>query len=199
MADMQYQIQSQTMGYGNVTESLMGTIPEHPTADEVMHSSAMRRTFNGLLFDPSSGPVTGDASQGGPPAGGGIPWMDVHNDTMFLNLNYADFTPIWGVRSPGEISLRLCLFLPTLIISLLGNIGILASVSRVPALRTPTNYFLCNMAASDLITSVCCGADALVGDMYQNYELGAIGCSLGAFTKGKKLSLKKLIEKSIST
>jgi len=52
-------------------------------------------------------------------------------------------------------------------------------------LRTPTNYFIVNLAVCDLMVTSLCTWVHLVGDLTHDWLLGAFFCKFNGFAQGK--------------
>ncbi|XP_043663044.1 allatostatin-A receptor [Drosophila teissieri] len=88
---------------------------------------------------------------------------------------------IWLHKSNGEITWKICTFVPLIAFGLYGNFTMLFLIATNRSLRSPTNLIIANMAVADLLTLAICPAMFMVNDFYQNYQLGCVGCKLEGF------------------
>ncbi|XP_017044914.1 neuropeptide FF receptor 2 [Drosophila ficusphila] len=88
---------------------------------------------------------------------------------------------IWLHKSDGEITWKICTFLPLIAFGLYGNFTMVYLIAANRSLRSPTNLIIANMAVADLLTLAICPAMFMVNDFYQNYQLGCVGCKLEGF------------------
>lgn len=102
-----------------------------------------------------------------------------------IDVSQWDFpADIWLIKPNGESIVKVATILPVVLIGVLGNGLLLNIISRNRALRTPTNFLLANMAAADLVTLIFCPVMFICKDLFQIYQLGAIGCKLEGFIQG---------------
>lgn len=121
-----------------------------------------------------------------------------NNDYQMMNFS----DPIWLRKSSGEMAWKITLFLPILILSVVGNSLIIYVIFKFPQSRNCTNLFICNMAIADFFATFFCAWAILTTNLYQNYVLGSIYCQFEGFSKGKthlKLIGLKLIVFNIKT
>ena len=69
-------------------------------------------------------------------------------------------------------------------LSLIGNVAVLFVVARNKRLHTPTNYFIVNLAVSDIMVTSSCTWVHLVDDLTEGWVLGAFFCKLNSFAQG---------------
>ncbi|XP_030387713.1 neuropeptide FF receptor 2 [Scaptodrosophila lebanonensis] len=88
---------------------------------------------------------------------------------------------IWLHKSSGEMTWKVCTFVPLIIFGLYGNYMMIFLIATNRTLRSPTNLIIANMAAADALTLLICPVMFLLNDFYQNYPLGSVGCKLEGF------------------
>ena len=75
-----------------------------------------------------------------------------------------------------------------MIIGLLGNVLVMYVVWSSKAMRTTTNYFLVNLALSDLMVTLSCMWVRLVDDLSEGWVLGGFFCRFNSFAQGKVMN-----------
>lgn len=80
-------------------------------------------------------------------------------------------------------ALKVLLFVPIVILSMLGNSIMIFVLIRYKSLRSYINILLGNMALSDLLASIFVTWAGLAIDLYQNYPLGSYYCKVESFLK----------------
>ncbi|XP_017066482.1 neuropeptide FF receptor 2 [Drosophila eugracilis] len=108
--------------------------------------------------------------------------------TSFSSSNEFDFSKwdfpaerIWLHKPSGEITWKICTFVPLIAFGLYGNFTMVYLIATNRSLRSPTNLIIANMAVADLLTLAICPAMFMLNDFYQNYQLGCVGCKLEGF------------------
>ncbi|KAH3716963.1 QRFP-like peptide receptor [Dreissena polymorpha] len=85
--------------------------------------------------------------------------------------------PIW------EIVIKITFYSILIISAVLGNSLIILVVARTKRMQTTSNYFLVNLAVSDLLVTVCCSWVRLVDDLTEGWVLGNVFCKLNSFAQ----------------
>ncbi|KAJ8979335.1 hypothetical protein NQ317_006949 [Molorchus minor] len=99
-----------------------------------------------------------------------IDWSSIDtSNTSFINS-------IWISKEASEMILKTSLFLPVVILGLIGNILVIYILVKNLHIRTPTNLLIGNMAVADLLSLLIHPWVALTYDFFQNYQLGQVGC-----------------------
>ncbi|KAH3892524.1 hypothetical protein DPMN_016642 [Dreissena polymorpha] len=88
--------------------------------------------------------------------------------------------PIW------EMAIKITFYIILMMCSLLGNILIIIVVVRSKRMQTTTNYFIVNLAISDLLVTACCSWVRLVDELTEGWVLGNIFCKLNSFAQGRR-------------
>jgi len=76
--------------------------------------------------------------------------------------------------------------------SLIGNVSVLFVVARNKRMHTPTNYFIVNLAISDIMVTSSCTWVHLVNSLTEGWVLGAFFCKLDSFAQGTTLRTHRL-------
>ncbi|KAH3892521.1 cholecystokinin receptor-like isoform X2 [Dreissena polymorpha] len=103
--------------------------------------------------------------------------LDYDNE---INYNYPvpfKQVPLW------EMILKITIYSLLLLIAIIGNILIMVVVARNKRMQTTTNYFLVNLAVSDLLVTACCSWVRLVDDLTEGWVLGKVFCKLNSFAQ----------------
>ncbi|KAH3892525.1 hypothetical protein DPMN_016643 [Dreissena polymorpha] len=103
--------------------------------------------------------------------------LDYDNE---LNWNYP--VPLKKVAI-WEIILKITLYSLLILIAIVGNILIIVVVARNKRMQTTTNFFLVNLAVSDLLVTACCSWVRLVDDLTEGWVLGNFFCKLNSFAQ----------------
>ncbi|KAI2797268.1 hypothetical protein BLOT_011249 [Blomia tropicalis] len=91
---------------------------------------------------------------------------------------------IWGHAPPIEIALKSTLVFMICLVGLISNLLVILIVLRQPKIRQHTvNIYIVNLAIADFLTTLFTPIDALVTNIFQNYELGPVMCKLEIFIK----------------
>jgi len=72
-----------------------------------------------------------------------------------------------------------------IVTSLLGNTAVILIVWRERHMRTPTNFFIVNLAVCDLMVTSLCTWIHLLGDLTHDWLLGAFFCKFNSFAQGE--------------
>ena len=86
--------------------------------------------------------------------------------------------PLW------EAVFKVAIYSNIIVLSLVGNILIVVVVVCNKRLRTTTNYYIVNLAISDLLVTLSCSWVHLVGDLTTGWVLGTFFCKLNSFAQG---------------
>lgn len=88
-----------------------------------------------------------------------------------------------------EAGLKVAFYAVVMVIALLGNILVIVIVYRSKRMHTTTNYYLVNLAASDLAVILSCSWVHLATDLSEGWILGAFFCKFNSFVQGKSIHL----------
>lgn len=117
------------------------------------------------------------------------------NVTFFANSSNSliDFGDISNIDYIGtfkyipltEVVLKILLFVLIILTAVVGNILIIVVVAWNKRLRTTTNYYIVNLAVSDLFVTICCSWVYLVTHLTDGFILGPFFCKFNTFAQGK--------------
>ncbi|XP_062604204.1 QRFP-like peptide receptor isoform X1 [Saccostrea cucullata] len=112
---------------------------------------------------------------------------------MNLNetFNFSDFDtrnheyPLHMLESTpaGEAAVKITVYVLLILIALIGNTLIILVVLKNKRMQTTTNYFLVNLAVSDLVVSLSCSWVHLVDDLTEGWVLGEFFCPFNTFAQ----------------
>ena len=104
------------------------------------------------------------------------------DDVNLTNIPYMGVLhtpPIW------EIAVKSTVVAIMILVALLGNSLVVYIVARDRRMHTTTNYFLVNLAVSDLMVTLSCSWVHLVDDLTEGWVLGAFFCKFNSFSQGQ--------------
>lgn len=113
-------------------------------------------------------------------------------DTRHHDYPLSMLTPV----PVGEAAVKITIYTLLILIALIGNTLIILVVLKNKRMQTTTNYFLVNLAVSDLVVSLSCSWVHLVDDLTEGWVLGAFFCSFNSFAQGKAAMFKVATNKS---
>ncbi|XP_064457759.1 gastrin/cholecystokinin type B receptor-like [Ornithodoros turicata] len=108
--------------------------------------------------------------------------MNGWNATVLYN--FSDFERVWYKLSGPPLVLQCLPYVPVILFGTFGNLAILCVVAANREMRKRTNFFICNMAVADLLTTVVSSWQVLVTNVYQFYVLGGVFCRLEGLFQG---------------
>ena len=82
------------------------------------------------------------------------------------------------------LSLQSTVYGVVILLSLIGNVAVLFVVARNKRMHTPTNYFIVNLAISDIMVTSSCTWVHLVDNLTEGWVLGAFFCKINSFAQG---------------
>ena len=117
------------------------------------------------------------------------------NDNSTGNVSYYDYdyydlsqfpypkpfkqVPTWE----AVVKVFFCILI--IVLALIGNITIILIVWKNKRMRTTTNFYIVNLAVSDLMVTCSCTWVNLVDDLTEGWVLGAFFCKFNSFVQGK--------------
>ena len=117
---------------------------------------------------------------------------DTYYDESFLYAYFANFSPsdmdyplerksvpLW------EALVKVLVCSNIVLLSLVGNILVILVVIYNKRLRTTTNYFIVNLAVSDLLVTCSCSWVTVAADLTDQWILGSFFCKFNSFAQGK--------------
>ncbi len=87
--------------------------------------------------------------------------------------------PLW------EIVLKCVAYGIIILLAFIGNLLVVFIVWQNKRMRTTTNYFIVNLAVSDLMVTSSCTWVHLVDDLTEGWVLGAFFCKFNSFAQGE--------------
>lgn len=102
-------------------------------------------------------------------------------DLLFLKISYPG--QIRQVSVP-EATIKITLYVILMMFSITGNVLVIATVCKSRRMHTTTNYYIANLAVSDLCVAVSCGWVHVVDDLTEGWVLGWFFCKFNSFMQG---------------
>ncbi|XP_035670853.1 neuropeptide FF receptor 2-like [Branchiostoma floridae] len=81
-------------------------------------------------------------------------------------------------QSPAVIVVFVIGYLSVFVVCIIGNILVIYVVMKIPRMRTVTNYFILNLATSDLLVAIFCIPFTLVDNIIKGWPFGGFMCRL---------------------
>lgn len=85
--------------------------------------------------------------------------------------------PVW------EILLKIFIYVLVIVMATTGNCLVITVVFTNSRMRTTTNYYIVNLAASDLLVTLSCSWVHLVSSLNEDWVLGAFFCKFNSFAQ----------------
>ena len=83
-----------------------------------------------------------------------------------------------------EAILKIAIYSIIMITAIIGNVLIILVVVRNKSMRTTTNFYIVNLAVSDLLVTCFCTWVRLVDNLTEGWVLGTFFCKANTFTQG---------------
>ena len=83
-----------------------------------------------------------------------------------------------------EAILKIAIYSIIMITAIIGNFLIILVVVRNKSMRTTTNFYIVNLAVSDLLVTCFCTWVRLVDNLTEGWVLGTFFCKANTFTQG---------------
>ena len=130
--------------------------------------------------------VLGVATAAGEGGGDGSPPYGMDYD-----LNSPDFTRF--IPYPGELRdvpswevvIKIVFYTFIIAVAVLGNLAVVIIVARNKRMWTTTNFYVVNLAVSDLSVTLTSTWVHLVDDLTEGWVLGAFFCKFDSFAQGE--------------
>ncbi len=84
-----------------------------------------------------------------------------------------------------EAAIKILFYVIIIFVSLVGNLAVVFVVWWNKKMRTTTNFYIVNLAISDLMITLSCQWVHLVDDLTEGWVLGAFFCKFNSFAQGK--------------
>ena len=86
-----------------------------------------------------------------------------------------------------EAILKIAIYSIIMITAIIGNVLIILVVVRNKSMRTTTNFYIVNLAVSDLLVTCFCTWVRLVDNLTEGWVLGTFFCKANTFTQGNTM------------
>lgn len=101
-------------------------------------------------------------------------------DTMYIEYPLdLKKVPIW------EMGIKITVYTIIILLAIAGNMLIIIVVAKNKRMQSTTNFFIVNLAVSDLLVTVCCTWVHLVDNLTEGWVLGNFFCKVNSFAQGK--------------
>ncbi len=107
-------------------------------------------------------------------------------DALYDETRYLNYPGIFKETPMWEIVVKATFYVIIILVALLGNLAVVATIWKKQRLHTTTNYYLVNLAVSDLMVTLSCTWVHLVDDLTENWVLGAFFCRINSFVQSKQ-------------
>lgn len=87
--------------------------------------------------------------------------------------------PLW------EVVVKILFYTFIMAVAILGNLAVVIIVAKNKRMWTTTNFYMVNLAVSDLMVTLTCTWVHLVDDLTEGWILGAFFCKFDSFAQGK--------------
>lgn len=112
-----------------------------------------------------------------------INYSTVDNESLYMDISQMMYPLPWRIAL-WEAILKIVFYVITIILSLIGNSLIIIIVFRYKHMQTPTNYYIVNLAISDLMVTISCSWVHLVIALTKDWVLGDFFCKFNTFAQG---------------
>lgn len=119
-------------------------------------------------------------------------WSDIYSMKNFSseimeNLDYSSLEYVGEIKKvpAWEMSLKIIVYSLIMCLALVGNLLIIIVVGKNKRMQSTTNYFIVNLAISDLLVTCCCTWVRLVDDITEGWVLGDFFCKVNSAAQGK--------------
>ena len=96
-----------------------------------------------------------------------------------------DYPGVFVARPTWEVVLKGTICALIMLLAIVGNLLVIYIVWRNKRMRTATNFYIVNLALSDLMVTVSCTWVQVVDDVTEGWALGAFFCKFNSFAQGK--------------
>lgn len=83
-----------------------------------------------------------------------------------------------------EIAIKSLFYAIIMVPAIAGNIMVILVVFRNTRMRTTTNYYIVNLAVSDILVTMSCSWVHLVNSVTNSWVLGSFYCKFNSFAQG---------------
>ena len=123
-----------------------------------------------------------------PPGGGPAPLEPDLGDYDVDSPDFTRFIPYPGEMRQvpqWEVVTKIIFYTFIMAVAVLGNLAVVIIVARNKRMWTTTNFYIVNLAVSDLMVTLTCTWVHLVDDLTENWVLGAFFCKFDSFAQGE--------------
>ena len=103
----------------------------------------------------------------------------LHGVTATFDFLVCRSVPAW------EVAVKISVNVLIMMVAILGNLAVVIVVARNKRMQTTTNYYLVNLAISDLMVTLSCTWVHMVDDQTEGWVLGAFFCKINSFMQGR--------------
>jgi heme/copper-type cytochrome/quinol oxidase subunit 4 len=86
-----------------------------------------------------------------------------------------------------EAAAKIATYSVAIVMSVIGNLAVIVTVACRRSMHTTTNYYLVNLAVSDLAVTLSCSWVHLVSDLTEGWILGSFFCKANSFVQGQNV------------
>lgn len=92
-----------------------------------------------------------------------------------------------------EMGVKITICVSIELVAIVGNLLIIIIIAQSPKMRNVTNYYILNLAISDLLVGLFAIWIHLVDDLTQGWVLGSFLCKFNPFMQSKRLFFRKYV------
>ncbi|KAK7003352.1 cholecystokinin receptor type A [Biomphalaria glabrata] len=107
------------------------------------------------------------------------------DNTTSLNLSKLPYPHTIEFKPMLEMIFKTLLYVPIIVLTIIGNTIVIAVVAKNKRMQTTTNYYIVNLAVADCLIALTCSWTHLVDDLTPFWVLGGFFCTFNAFCQGK--------------
>ncbi|WAR26658.1 OX1R-like protein [Mya arenaria] len=107
--------------------------------------------------------------------------------SIFDNLENVEYPVAFKQVPLWEMIVKITLYSVIILSAIVGNILIIVVVANNKRMQSTSNYFIVNLAVSDLLVTGFCTWVRLVDDITEGWVLGNFFCKFNSFTQGKNV------------
>ena len=102
-----------------------------------------------------------------------------------IDLSEVSYPGVFNSPPLWEMTVKIVFYAIVILCALFGNILVIFVVWRNKRMRTTTNYYIVNLAVSDLMVTSSCTWVHLVDNLTEGWILGAFFCKFNSFAQGR--------------
>ena len=120
---------------------------------------------------------------------GNLSEMDYTNGDFLYDYSQMDYPGQMKVIPHWQSVIKIAVYVVIMITAIIGNVLIIVVVARNKRMRTTTNFYIVNLAVSDLLVTGFCTWVRLVDDLTEGWVLGTFFCKVNTFAQGKDTNI----------